>query len=375
MTRSRRMAFALIAVHAAIGVVEAAISARPMGDFLRYWTVAIAPGRPYVDYPVEFAPGAVLIFKAIAAAGGGQAMFSLAIVSLNIAANGVIARALWREWGCDAALFYTAALLPMLPIVNFRIDLWPTACAVLAVAAWRRQKMVAGSIARLAGIALKVWPAALAMSWFGGRRPRLRPSLVVSVAVAAVIATWLAVAGTGGMRQIATFRGARSWEIESTVGAVWLLEDPRTLRIESGAWRVGTMTPDTSLMLFALAAPLTAAVMWLGARQRRLGAAWIAAVGILLVSSPLFSAQYIVWIVPAAAIAWIERDRLPAILVALATMLTCAYFAAFQAALDGNRAAVLLIVARNLVVIAATITAASAVIRPVRRAASVPIPT
>jgi hypothetical protein len=374
MTRSRRVAFALIAVHAAIGVTEAAISARPMGDFLRYWTVAIARGRPYVDYPVEFAPGTVLVFKTIAAAGGGQAAFSLAIVLLNIAADMVIARALWLAWGCDAAVFYLAAALPMLPIVNYRTDLWPTACAVLAVAAWRRQKPIAGAIALLAGTALKLWPAALAMS-FGEQRPHRRTSLLASVAVAAVIATWLGLASTSGVRQVATFREAQGWEIESTVGAVWLLEDPRTLRIESGAWRVGSIAPDTSLMLFAIAAPLTAAAMWLGARKRRQGAAWIAGVGILLVSSPLFSAQYIMWIVPAAAIAWIEDDRLPAILVAIATMLTCAYFATFHAALDGNRAAVLLIVARNVVVIAATITAASAIIRPARPSTLVGIPT
>lgn len=375
MTRSQRTACALIAVHAAIGIAEAAVSARPMGDFLRYWTIAIAPGRPYVDYPVEFPPATLLIFKMIAAAARDRAVFSLVIVLLNIVADVVIARTLWIEWGSDAAVFYLAAVLPMLPILNYRMDLWPTACTMLAVVAWRRQKPIAGSIALLEGIALKVWPAALAMWLFGERRRGLRTALLLSASAAAVITAWIAVAGADGVRQVVTFRCAQGWEIESTVGAVWLLVDPRTLRVESGAWRVGTMTPGRSVLLFALAAPLTAAIVWLGARRRRLGAAWIAAVGVLLVSSPLFSAQYIAWIVPPAAIAWVERDRLPAMLVAIATMLTCAYFAAFQAALDGDRAAALLIVARNLVVIAATIAAAAAILRRARRATFASIPT
>src|SRR5260221_11803945 len=151
----------------------------------------------------------------------------------------VIARTLWLEWGADAAAFYLAAMLPMLPIVNYRIALWPTAGAVLAVAAWRRQKPIAGSIALVIGIALKLWPAALAMWLFGERPPRLRTALLLSAAAAAVLATGVAGAGASGGRQVVAVRGAQGWENESIVGAVWLVVDPRTLRIESAPVRGG----------------------------------------------------------------------------------------------------------------------------------------
>jgi hypothetical protein len=64
---------------------------------------------------------------------------------------------------------------------------------------------------------------------------RVAPLLAAMAGGLVVLGGWLLVAGTTGLYQVLTFRGARGWEIESTVGAVWMLIDQSTMRIEAGA--------------------------------------------------------------------------------------------------------------------------------------------
>ncbi|HEX4346383.1 MAG TPA: hypothetical protein VHZ73_02360, partial [Vicinamibacterales bacterium] len=324
MTR-RNWITSLLALHLLVGIVELALSGMPIGDFKRFWAEATTEGRPYVDYLVEVPLGALGVFKLFALPGSYR-VFAAAIVILNIACDLLIARCLWRVWGARATIFYLACALPVLPLVNYRMDLWSTLMATCALAAWTRQRPAISGAAAVVGASLKIWPLPLAV-WFvadpaADWRSRRRAIVALAVAGAIAGAIWLAVAGVGGPGQVVTFRAAQGWEIESTVGSVLNLLDPGAARIESGAWRTGHMSPTLSVVLLGIATVLMSVIVMAGARKQTLGATWIAGVGVLLICSPLFSAQYIVWLAPAAAIAWSEGDERTASMTAATIFLT-----------------------------------------------------
>ena len=124
-----------------------------------------------------------------------------------------------------------------------------------------------------------------------------------------MLAAWLWVAGPSGLYQVLTFRGARGWEIESTVGAVWMLFDRSSIRVEAGAWRIGTTSGPISILLFVLGAVPCLWMIWRGARTRHLGAGWAGGISLLLFMSALLSPQFSVWLAPAGGMAWAEKDR------------------------------------------------------------------
>ncbi len=360
-------AIGLLVVHAAICSIEAAHSSRPLPDFVRYYEIASAPGRPYVDYQVEHPPGTLAVFKALAALSNDRAAFAAKLVTLNGVADAAIVAALWTTWGTAAAIFYLAASWPMLAIVVDRVDLLSTACAVLAVAAWTRRRSAIAGVAIAAGVGFKLWPlpfvALLAAD--GDRRRRRDGVLAFAGGAAALAAVWVAVAGFTGLWEVLTFRGATGWQIESTVGSVLRLFGDATVRLEAGAWRIGSIPRGASIALFTVAAPLTLAALYAGARTRLIGAAWIAAVSALLLCSALFSAQYVIWLVPGAAIAWCEDERAAAMLVAVAVLATGIFMRNYFALLAGAPAVVWLVIGRNAILAGAAAIAA----RPLARAA------
>ena len=143
-------------------------------------------------------------------------------------------------------------------------------------------------------------------------------------------------AGWSGFYQVLTFRGAHGWEIESTVGSVWMLVSRGSMRVESGAWRIGTTTGATSMLLVALAAPPCLWMIWRGGRTGHLGAGWIGGVAALLALSAVLSPQYAAWLAPGCAIAWAQRDRRLAVLAALAILLTNLIWKSFTPLVRGE---------------------------------------
>src|SRR5262249_45138369 len=160
------------------------------------------------------------------------------------------------------------------------------------------------------------------------------------------------IAGAGSIREVLTFRGATGWQIESTVGGILNLARVGMPRMESGAFRIGTTCGPISVVLFLAAAPIGLWSICRGAAIGRLGLGWLAAVCSLLLLSALFSAQFVIWLAPAAAIAFAEGDRLPVVFVGGATLLTLIFMRSYGAVLNQQTAACLIVVIRNLVVAA-----------------------
>jgi hypothetical protein len=362
LVRAPHVLIAVLAIHAVAFAIAAAGSAQPASDFDRYYEIGSAPGRPYVDYQVEHPIGTLVVFRALGRLPGGRASFGLGVVVLNLMADAIIVGALLWGWGIAAAAYGATALVPVIGLFFTRIDAWSTAAAILAVAAWRRDRPIVLGCALAIGAAFKLWPIVLATLLIVPWRHRRSIAAVTAFAITAGLFGGLAVslAGARGVLEVLTFRGATGWQIESLMGSLVHLTDSRTLRMESGAWRVGTINGTLSIAMFIAAAPICVWSSWRGARLDRVGTGWLASVSALLLLSALLSAQYVIWLAPAAAIAWSEGERRLAILTAIAILLTQVLWSEYGSVLNGELPGLLIVVVRNVALVA---LAASAIAR------------
>ncbi len=302
-----------VVAHLVVWAVCVASPTGHTGDFQRYWDIAAAAGRPGPGMAVEYPPGAVLAFRLLAGLTGSQPAFFLAALVLNLAADALVLALLVAAWGTAAGAAYLAISVPIVSLLFFRFDLWPVAAATAAVVCWQQRRWRASAGLLGIGIALKLWPLPLAALWLADRRWRPRGAIAalgwLTVASAAAGAAWLWQAGVDGPLGVLTFRGATGWGIESTVGSVWRLVEPDSVRLEAGAVRVGRTVPGASVVLFAVSLPLACWAIFRGAVTNRVGTGWVTGLGTLLAGSPLLSPQFLGWLLPGAAIAWVEGDR------------------------------------------------------------------
>jgi hypothetical protein len=252
----------------------------------------------------------------------------------------------------------------MLSTVVDRVDLLSTAAATIAVALWTRRRRLASGLAFALGAGFKLWPLPLSVILLTDRDARRRRvgAWALAIGYATLVIAWITIARFDGIWQVLTFRSARGWQIEGTVGSVLRLFGDSSLRLESGSWRIGVIPSALAIALLLLATPLAAAASAAGGRLALVGTGWIASIGLLLLCSPLFSAQYVIWLVPGAAVAWLEGERLAAGLIAATVLLTGVFMRAYHAVLAGAMPAVLLVIARNAVLCVAVGVALKAIV-------------
>ncbi|MDQ1425144.1 MAG: hypothetical protein QOD72_2642 [Acidimicrobiaceae bacterium] len=291
------------------------------GDNKRYHEIAHAPGLPYRDHEVEYPPLTAAFIEIVAAPShlsrGGKTL-----VITQLLADLTVAAALAWGWSRRAAVVWLALLVPFLwdGWVFARIDLLASALTVTGLAAVRRRAERRGGVLIGLGVLAKLYPALLVPGLLVNRRRQAAGATIITTAVGALV--WLAIGGLAGLRQVLTFRGAKGWQVESTVGALVLAFTRGRVYVEAGAARVG-VEPGWAKAVLLLA--LVSVVVWVWKWQRRAeperaetyGA--IAMIGALMLLSPLFSPQYLVWILPFMAVA--SSDR---ILLSLSTFVMCA---------------------------------------------------
>jgi hypothetical protein len=356
---------AALVVHVVAFAISAVESPKPAGDFDRYYQIGSTAGRPYVDYQVEHPIGTLLIFKSLARLPRGRASFGLGVVMLDLAADAIIVASLVWGWGLAAAAYFAVTVIPVLGLFFNRIDAWSTAAAIVAVAAWRRNRPLAPGIALAIGAAFKLWPLLFApllvVPWRGRRSLLALAAFTVTATTLAGSALWLA--GTNSVLQVLTFRGARGWQIESLVGNILHLASPRTLRLESGSWRIGATSGPVAVAMFLAAAPICLWSSWRGARINRIGVGWLASVSALLLLSALLSAQFVIWLVPGAAIAWTDGNKRSAIVAALVVLTTQLFYSFYDFVLDSRTPALLLVLLRNAILVALAASAITDLVR------------
>ena len=371
--------WAALAIHIPIALVAFARSGEPAYDFDRYYEIGNSRGRPYRDFPVEQPPATVLMFRMLAAVSGGRPAFGLHVVLVNVIADATIVAALAWGWGFAAAACFAVVVLPILDLFYNRPDLWSTAAATLAVAAWQRQRRIFAGVALAAGTAFKLWPLPFAMLLLlpapvakaRGHESEpivtgvpLAPIVVFAGAAAALALVWIGLAGWTGVLQVLTFRGASGWEIESTVGSVLMAAGVKSMRVESGAWRIGTTSGRTAILLFLVAAPGCAWSIWRGGRTGRVGAGWAGGISALLAMSALLSPQFVAWLAPGCAVAWVQGNRRVAALTALAILLTNLVWKSFNPLVHGATSPLVMLVARNALLFVVALDAARVLRRP-----------
>ena len=266
----------------------------------RFSEIAHAPGTPWRDTPVEYAFVDWIVIRAV-----GWGSLSLTRILLAIVAFGADLTAWWavaRGWGREAAVRYLWVGAPLLIFIYRRDDLVAVALAALGLAWARRGRERAGGIAVGLSALIKVWPVVVAPALALERRTRALATAALAAAAGTV--AWIAIGGLGALRQVSTFRGATGWELGSTIGVpIWALTGQH--RFEEGANRSGTI-PTGAPQALLVATIVTVTAIWLLARRRDdapAGVPALAAVAALLVFAPVFSPQYVAWLVPWAAVA------------------------------------------------------------------------
>lgn len=340
--------------HLIVAAVCAATPTVHLGDFHRYWGIATGPGRVYVDVPVEYPPGAILAFRGLARLAGNQHAFNALLLLVNVIADLAVVGVLLAVWGMSAAAVYLWVSLPILSLLVFRFDLWPILAVTAAVGLLARQRPKTGVLLLCAGAAVKLWPLPFIALWMKDEwRPwRVPAAWCFAVLTAAGVAAWWFWGGWHGVLGVLTFRGATGWDIESTVGGLWRPLDPASLRLESGAMRVGHNVPVLSIVLFAVSMPISMWALWRGTQQPgAIGAGWVTGLGVVLACSALLSPQFLGWLLPGAAIAWAEGDRRTTRVVAGLIVLTVVYRILHTQQMPG------LVLLRNIALVAAVVQA------------------
>ncbi len=337
------------------------------GDARRYEAIVAGEGTPYRDFEVEFPPVALGLMHVVHGMTTWQTLLFLALsqLALELATAAVIR---WA-WGGRTAVAYLLLGTPMafFPFPYVRIDFVSVFLAVLGLALVRKRAEVAGGSLLAVAVFAKLWPLAVAPALLVRRRWRGLAAWAVTGAAGAL--AWVAWAGTSGLSQVVTFRGATGWQIESLPGAVAHMIDPGGSTVQQGAWRTAVAMPVWSRPLLTLLSVATVAVSWwLAARSRTPtppgratgveddvvvldGLAPLAAVLGLLIFSPIISPQYVLWCVPFAAVIVARGHRLLTWLMVGVIVLTTYGLATIHGQIPGELYATVPVLVRNALLV------------------------
>ncbi|GIG87413.1 glycosyltransferase 87 family protein [Plantactinospora endophytica] len=370
-----------IASRAVFVLIYANVVKAPVGnvfaDVALYhrWTDVLLDWQVPRDDPMwQYPPGAAAFFQALwHLAGDSVGGYEITFFTLAVLADLLVLLTLLRLARGDGLLLGAWAWALAVPLLNLltyaRYDIFVTAVAVVGLAATVRRPVVAGA-ALAVGALLKVWPAVLLIS----ARPvgGLRPILTGFVVALALLGSALTLAFGGAWSGFTGNQADRGLQIES-IGATPLvlarLGDPTIdVRFVYGAMEFVDdpfVRPATIVLPVLTILGLGALSLWWLVRGRRI--VWTSAIGFdvallailtTVVTSRVFSPQYMLWLIGTAAVCLTRRDttqRAASALVLVATVLTSALFPWYYAQVSTDPAwpGTALLVLRNALVVAA----------------------
>ena len=341
------------------------------GDVRRFHQIARHRGTPYADFTVEYPPLTLAAIDALDGRTVRQATVHL--MWSQVALDALIALLLAWGWGRRAALIYLLLGLAFAwyPFLYLRLDLLSVALAVGGLALLRRRFAATGGALVAVACFAKLWPLVLAPG-FAARRSWRALAAFIAVGVTGA-AVWVGWAGIDGPIQVLTFRGAKGWQIESTIGAFVHVFAGADAHIERGAARLGVVPDWARLGLPALALLGVGAVWWLVHRRPHApvhvvdGVAPVAAIAILLVGATLLSPQYVSWLLPFAAIAAAGGEWAIGWLTALAAGLSTLDLNLVKEVNRGLEFPMIVVLLRNAVLIGLLVVAVVRVLQARRR--------
>jgi hypothetical protein len=389
VTRRARVAYALpalaLAVLWAVATTVGPFSDTTVNDLFVYRTYAdlLAGGAlPYRDFGFEYPPLAALPLWLAGLPGRDPARYAVSFAVL-MAGFALVGQALAARLAGDRRAGLTVAwLLALSPVVigasvRTHFDALPIALALGGLLALARDRPDLGFLLLGAGTMTKLFPgllAVVAVIWLvarGERRVALRGAAVFA---AVVVLVSLPLAGSGYVDSF-TFHLDRPVQIESTPASVLFAlggsqvtgTNLRPDRFKSNGLDGGHADLVERLFAVALALAL-AGVLALAARgrdARHLVLSGFAALLAFVALGKVFSPQYVIWLAPFAALAWVWGRRAVAVLTAGAIVLTHVEFPSRYFDLINERTNVILVVAaRNALLLAALALLLAALTRP-----------
>lgn len=324
-------------------------------DAGRYQQIASAHGTPYRDFQVEQAPVTLALIEVLndRTYEGTQTRLMWSQLTLDLVVAAVVA---WG-WGKRAGVAYLLLGLPfaLYPFLYLRLDLLSVALAVGAMALMRRRRAVCGGAVLAVASLAKLWSFVLVPSFVVRKSWRSLTAFIVTFGAGVV--AWIAWSGPAGPRQVLTYRGARGWQIESTLGVLLHAASDQPARLERGALRIGDVSTGAKFSLLAAGIVLVL-VVWLlaarlrGDREHLLDSICpLAAISALLLTSTLLSPQYAAWLLPFAAIAAVTGDRLSAGLAGAIGALSVIDILLFHELTQRDSLALTVVIIRNVLLL------------------------
>jgi len=292
-------------------------------SYRRYADRMLSGEVPYRDFRIEYPPLAVPLTVAPRLLAGSRLGYTFAFAFEMLCANALlvvlIARAVERREGRDAVpgrlWWYTSCFLVLCPLAVARYDLVPSLLATAAALAWAGGSRVgAGALAGV-GALVKVFPGAVAGLGFllEARDRRLRAFRGTVGFLATVVlgaALWFAVGGADGVRRSVSFQTERGLEVESLYSGALMLAVKNGLTTgmttyDETSWHFRTPWSarlQAASVFIQLASLLL--VFWRFHRDRAPDVARYSAAALvaLVITSKILSPQFMLWILPAAAL-------------------------------------------------------------------------
>ena len=327
---------------------------------------------PYLDFAFEYPPLAAVPLWLAGLGGTDEPSYATAFAVLMCAcavAGQQLAAQLAGRGRNGVVVAWLLAFTPILigASVRTHFDALPIAIAIGALLAFARDRPSLGFALLGVGTMTKLFPgllAVVAFVWlFWGRDERRAALRGAAIFTAVVLAISLPFAGAGYVDSF-TFHLDRPVQIESTPATVLFAlggsdvtgTNLRPDRFKSngldGGYAVGV-----ERLFFLLLVGALAAIVALAARRpdaRHVVFCGFAALLAFVTLGKVFSPQYVIWLAPFAALAWVWRKRAVALLVGAAIVLTHVEFPSRYFDLINQQHDVIWIVAaRNALLLAA----------------------
>jgi hypothetical protein len=285
---------------------------------------------PYVDFPVEHLPGAVVPMLVTEFVTRVVPVHYVTAWALLMTISFVLTTALWRRvpLDFDAGWRFLCLSAFLLPVVLFRVEPWLMLLVAVSLVLSFERKAVASSVFAVLAVWTKAWPLVLfAIPYRLGKRR----VAVVGAAVSSIPVLWVSM--QSGFREGRAFDGIHT---ETVVGNILLVvrhitgEEPGVVASAGAAYA----TADTWAVLANAAIGLVfLAFAAYGISRTRSLPDLLAPVGLvvfaIMIGSPLFSAQFVFWLVPFVVfLRWNERQTF--IAASALTTLSVAMWAPLQ---------------------------------------------
>lgn len=299
------------------------------GDVRYYYKQAQAHSLTdgLIEYPFPIAVGLMAPAKVMP-----WLVYDFAFAILALCVDAAAVYAWYRVVGRQAAWRWAWLIALIGPLAFYRFDIYVSAAlCVLLLAVARRP--VASGLAVAAGFGVKLWPAIFGFGFVGDRRTRLRHMGAALAGGVGLMAITALAAGPERIISPLKWQGERGFQTESFLSSIfglrYLVGDRLELGKRNGSWEyVDASLQDWTWMVQAFSklgyvAALSVLVLLIVLANRhralavgshpvdaegtdaattlereRLAMGMTAVISILLITSPVLSPQYLLWLIP-----------------------------------------------------------------------------